>query len=390
MNNTFNAEQETPGARGALSPAGAELAISVIAQADRDHPADSVLREALRSAQGLPRTESAAVSRAVFSHFRWRGWLDPNRTPQASLRQALGFAAAFRKKPGSIPDAELLERAIPEWAKEEVAVTGDWVRSIQREPLLWIRSRASFWPEIQRELVLLHRDRLPNAGAHAGDVDLFRRVSFQSGQFELQDIASQAVGWLCAPQPGQTWWDACCGEGGKLLHLSDLMKNQGLIWASDRSLRRLAFLKKRTARAGCFNYRAVPWEGKTTLPTKTRFDGVLVDAPCSGLGTWGRNPHARWTTRPDDVHELAVVQLRLLQAAAVAVKPGGRLVYAVCTLTRKETDGVADGFERHMPGFVPEPVADPFRRPVPPKARHWFWPKDTDGNGMYVAIWRRI
>ncbi|HMO65414.1 MAG TPA: 16S rRNA (cytosine(967)-C(5))-methyltransferase, partial [Verrucomicrobiota bacterium] len=129
---------------------------------------------------------------------------------------------------------------------------------------------------------------LPDTLRYAGPLDLFRTEPFQAGRFELQDLASQLVGHLCAPQPGETWWDACAGEGGKMLHLSDLMQNRGLIWASDRSARRLAALRLRAARARCFNWRAAPWDGGLRLPTRTRFDGVLLDAPCTGLGTWGR------------------------------------------------------------------------------------------------------
>ena len=97
------------------------------------------------------------------------------------------------------------------------------------------------------------------------------------------------------------------------------------------------------SRAKLFNYRAALWDGSPRLPTKAKFDGILVDAPCSGVGTWQRNPHARWTTTPNDVAELAAVQAKLLGNIASSVKPGGRLVYAVCTLTRAETTAVARG-----------------------------------------------
>jgi 16S rRNA (cytosine967-C5)-methyltransferase len=101
------------------------------------------------------------------------------------------------------------------------------------------------------------------------------------------------------------------------------MSNEGLIWASDRAQWRLAKLKQlkqRAARAKMFNYRAALWDGGDHLPTRTLFDGVLVDAPCSGVGTWHRNPHARWTTTANDVLELAEIQKRLLAEAARAVK----------------------------------------------------------------------
>jgi 16S rRNA (cytosine967-C5)-methyltransferase len=186
------------------------------------------------------------------------------------------------------------------------------------------------------------------------------------------------------------WWDACAGEGGKLLHLSDLMQNKGLIWASDRAAWRLQKLKRRTARAKAFNYRAEHWDGGTKLPTKTKFDGILVDAPCSGVGTWQRNPHARWTTDLQDVLELAELQKRLLANVAASVKPGGKLIYSVCTLTRKETTEVAESFAASHPEF--EPMVLPMERisrALTSAATVTIWPQDLGGNGMFVAAWRR-
>jgi len=223
-----------------------------------------------------------------------------------------------------------------------------------------------------------------------GEQDLFRTREFQAGEFEIQDISSQAVGLLCAPQPGETWWDACAGEGGKTLHLSDLMENQGLLWATDRSMQRLQILKRRAARARCFNYRSAPWDGTARLPTKTKFDGVLVDAPCSGIGTWQRNPHARWTVSPADVRELAEVQKKLLAHVAAAVKPGGKLIYAACTLTRAETVEVADWFNQQAGDFEPMHLPRLWTRDQgrPASATATIWPQESEGNGMFVAGWR--
>jgi 16S rRNA (cytosine967-C5)-methyltransferase len=228
---------------------------------------------------------------------------------------------------------------------------------------------------------------VPDAIEYRGSEDLFRMPAFHAGEFEIQDIASQIVSLLCAPKPGETWWDACAGEGGKTLHLSDLMENKGMIWASDRAEWRLKRLKQRTARAKVFNYRAALWDGDARLPTKTKFDGVLVDAPCSGIGTWQRNPHARWTTTLDDVRELAEIQKQLLLNASSALKPGGKLIYAVCTLTRTETDGVADFCSQALSGFALTalPVL-PNEQPAA-SARRQIWPQQFFGNGMFVAAW---
>jgi 16S rRNA (cytosine967-C5)-methyltransferase len=186
------------------------------------------------------------------------------------------------------------------------------------------------------------------------------------------------------------------------------MRNKGLIWASDRSSRRLQVLKKRAARAAVFNFRAVPWTGGPQPPTKTRFDGILVDAPCSGIGTWQRHPHARWTVSPADVRELAAVQRQLLDRVAGSLKPGGRLVFSVCTLTRAETAEVVTAFSAAHPELQPAAVFPeagrlPSETANPPAASGeepalagssgrtsvTLWPQQLDANGMFIAAWRR-
>jgi len=165
------------------------------------------------------------------------------------------------------------------------------------------------------------------------------------------------------------------------------MENKGLIWASDRADWRLKRLKQRAARAKVFNYRAALWNGGAKLPTKTKFDGVLVDAPFSGVGTWQRNPHARWTTTLNDVRELAELQKELLLHASAAVKPGGRLIYAVCTLTRTETDAVADFCSQALREFAPIALPALPNELREASARRLILPQQFSGNGMFVAAW---
>ena len=174
-----------------------------------------------------------------------------------------------------------------------------------------------------------------------------------------------------------------------MLHLADLMENKGLIWASDRARWRLEQLKRRAARAGIFNYRSAYWDGSAALPTRTMFDGVLVDAPCSGVGTWQRNPHARWTTTEADISELSELQLKLLVHAAQRVKPAGRLLYAACTLTRPETTNVAAAFTSQARGFKRVPLADPLSPGSTAQEDLALWPQDHGGNGMFIAAWER-
>ena len=367
--------------------------MSVLGKADREHPADAVLRDELAQQAGLEQAQKTQISRMVFTYYRWKGWLDNERGVEAKLQRALELDERFRKNPFSLTVEQLRSKVVPSWVSSEMDVHDEWLRAILREPKLWLRAKKGQGRLLAKKLMGKPGNApLPDAVLYDGNRDLFQTDEFKSGQFEIQDIASQLVGWACAPKPGETWWDTCAGEGGKMLHLSDLMENKGLIWASDRAAWRLERLKQRTARAEVFNYRAATWDGGASLPTKTKFDGVLVDAPCSGLGTWQRNPHARWTASPKDVHELAQVQERLLGNAATAVKPGGKLVYSVCTLTRAETLGVVEAFNQAHVEFEPMAFSLPVEKAnsrLAPAVTKMIWPQDFGGNGMFIAAWRR-
>jgi 16S rRNA (cytosine967-C5)-methyltransferase len=386
----------------------------VLGTLTRELPADAALRRYLANSRRLGPREKRAISRAFFAYFRWLEWLDRRESAQKQVAAALELHARFAQNPASVKPEALAARAIPAWARDEVDFPVETLRQLQRDPALWLRARpgqsaalaASLGDCVPAAEYLAKRQTasgsaIPGPAAasatgnsafpipssallYTGPQDLFLTPQFHAGLFEIQDLASQLVSLACAPLPGQTWWDACAGEGGKALHLADLMANKGLLWVSDRSHRRLQLLKRRASRAKIYNYRAGHWDGSASLPTKTKFDGVLIDAPCSGLGTWQRNPHARWTTTPADVAELAVIQQNLLNNAAPGVKAGGRLLYAVCTLTRSETLSVANAFAGAHPEFEPAPV---FAEAAAPRLT--LWPHALNANGMFLAAWRR-
>ncbi len=251
------------------------------------------------------------------------------------------------------------------------------------------RGKEGTWPRSLANAGLAMRVRREMQCAMKERKIYFGRPEFHAGEFELQDISSQVVGLVCNPQPGETWWDACAGEGGKMLHLCDLMRNKGLVWASDRAMWRLQKLKRRAARARVFNYRAALWDGGNKLPTKTKFDGILVDAPCSGLGTWQRNPQARWTMTAGDVEELGAVQKQLLANAVPVLKPGGRLIYSVCTLTRAETVEVAEAITKQFAELKPMMLKNPLRPEVAATNLLWIWPQEVEGNGMFICSWEK-
>jgi 16S rRNA (cytosine967-C5)-methyltransferase len=354
-------------------------------------PADQALRESLTQSRHFTAPlERREISRAVFAYFRWWRWLEPKDSPQKQLAAAIDLQARFDKNPAAFKSEALAARAVPDWLKDEMDVPVDLLRQFQRPPALWIRTQLGSLQSVAERLghCLFPDGKLSalssqlSALSYTGLKDLYRTPEFQGGEFEIQDLASQLVSLACAPRPGETWWDACAGQGGKTMHLSDLMQNKGVVWASDRSERRLAKLKERAARAKVFNFRAAAWEGDANLPTRAKFDGVLVDAPCSGVGTWQRNPHARWTTTPKDVQELAIVQARLLNQVAGSIKPGGRVVYSVCTLTRAETTAVAGAFTASHPEFEPSSI-------LGSPSAVTLWPHELNANGMFIAIWKR-
>ncbi|HKX62248.1 MAG TPA: RsmB/NOP family class I SAM-dependent RNA methyltransferase [Verrucomicrobiae bacterium] len=362
------------------------IAATVIQQSGASSPADQCLRAELKKTRGLNQATSRLAARMVFAYYRWLGWTKPEAPVEGRVREAIQIQERFNREPDTFSDAALIEKSIPAWTADVMPVTAAWVRAIQSEPVLWLRTRPGSGEQLKSTLPHALPGPIPDSLIFEGEEDLFTTQEFQAGDFEIQDITSQIVGWLCAPKPGETWWDACAGEGGKTLHLSALMQNKGLIWASDRAEWRLNRLKQRTARARVFNYRTATWNGSDKLPTKTLFDGVLLDAPCSGLGTWQRNPHARWTTTLDDIRELAELQDKLLQAAARGVKKGGRLIYSVCTLAQAETSRVSERFGIEHPEFALEPFASPLDLAGP---NLWLWPQDWRGSGMFVTQWRK-
>jgi 16S rRNA (cytosine967-C5)-methyltransferase len=159
--------------------------------------------------------------------------------------------------------------------------------------------------------------------------------------------------------------DFCAGAGGKALAMAAAMNNKGHIVACDVSGKRLEGATRRLRRAGAFNVEPRnltserdPWVKRH----RAGFDRVLVDAPCTGTGTWRRNPDAKWTLRPEDPDELAELQRRILDSAARLVRPGGRIVYATCSLLPQENESQAERFATTHADFRPVPVADIWAR----------------------------
>lgn len=175
--------------------------------------------------------------------------------------------------------------------------------------------------------------------------NVFITRAFKEGFFEVQDQASQKVSLLLAPKVGERIADMCAGAGGKTLHLAALMKNKGTLLACDVSERKLEELKKRARRAGVSNLRVQTLENSKAIKRHNEsFDGVLIDAPCSGSGVIRRNPDSKWKLSEEEFERLLILQAEILRAYSKLVKPGGRLVYATCSLLKEENSKQIEKF----------------------------------------------
>jgi 16S rRNA (cytosine967-C5)-methyltransferase len=227
-------------------------------------------------------------------------------------------------------------------------------------------------------------------------VDAFGLSSFKEGLFEVMDEGSQRVAEAVAPPPGGRVVDACAGAGGKTLALGALMHGKGRLFAMDVAGKKLEELRRRARRAGLSNVAARAVQG-VQLPTEAKaeaWDRVLVDAPCSGLGTLRRNPEARWRMTPSDVARFPSLQLSLLVAYAPLVAVGGRLIFATCTVLRSENELVIEAFLKERPEFVPVPLKE-----VMGKARAEalgdgdtlrLFPQRQGTDGFFTAVMRRV
>lgn len=363
----------------------------VLADVSPHMPADAAIRRYFYAHKYLAPQLRRAIAQGVFIYFRWKNWVDPKASKQTQAEHALDLDARFKHNPKAIKAEALAVRAVPAWLAQEMEITPEYLRQIQRLPALWLRARPGKAGKLAETLGKCELSEFaPDSVCYQGEKDLFRTAEFHEGDFEIQDLASQLVGLAALPTAGQTWWDTCAGEGGKTLHLADMMNNKGMIWVTDRSEKRLQAFKKRSTRAQLYNHRRALWDGSARLPTKTKFDGILVDAPCSGVGTWQRNPHARWTTTMDDVKELTQVQLELLNHVAGSLKPGGRLIYAVCTLTRSETTDIAAAFSAAHPELTPSKSPLTLTGAESEDSHGLFIrPEVINGNGMYIAEWTK-
>jgi 16S rRNA (cytosine967-C5)-methyltransferase len=232
-----------------------------------------------------------------------------------------------------------------------------------------------------------------------GKPQINRSELFSGGAIEVQDEGSQLLALLTEAKRGEMVVDFCAGAGGKTLALGAMMRNTGRLYAFDVSTHRLEALKPRLARSGLSNvYPAgIAHERDERIKRLSgKIDRVLVDAPCSGLGTLRRNPDLKWRQSPQSVQELVAKQQSILASAARLVKSGGRLVYATCSLLAAENEQIAAAFSAANPDFTPLDAADVLTHQKVEGAAELvengylrLWPHRHGTDAFFAAVWQR-
>jgi 16S rRNA (cytosine967-C5)-methyltransferase len=418
-------------------------AIEVLADIEaRRRPAADALKDWGLSHRFAGSKDRAAIASLAYDALRRKasaGWIMGETTPRAIMLgmlrlqrgmepdaiAALCSGERFAPEPLTADERARLENAKLEGAPASVAGDfPDWI-----EPSLQRFFGEDLVPEMQslttrapldlrvNTLTVAAREEAHDALPHLGAVEtplspLGLRIApsedgrgpavqsepeFLKGWIEIQDEGSQLVSLLSGVRPGEQVVDLCAGGGGKTLALAAQMDNHGQIYATDNDARRLAPIHHRLARAGVRNVQVRTPRARADAVTDLdgKIDCVLVDAPCTGVGTWRRNPDAKWRLRPGSLETRRREQEAVLDRAARLVKPGGRIVYITCSILPEENDDALSAFMERHDGYTPMTIdrvleqagLGHLRNVVRPTAHGLqLTPHRTGTDGFYAAI----
>ncbi|MDQ8198073.1 RsmB/NOP family class I SAM-dependent RNA methyltransferase [Pelagicoccus enzymogenes] len=353
----------------------------------------------------------------IYTYLRYQPWLEGSYAQQDAFMDKLICLAAPTseiqtlyptlkdRKPLEIPvdhrylalDREIddLPQLVPDWfaSHTERAIGPKSLLQLVTRPPLWLRIqkdpredllqrlRAGASPE-QADQIAKH-PLVPDCLHAPADFPLANHPCYVEGYVEIQDISSQILLHLLKDAPKGHWLDACAGAGGKTLQLANLLKPYGKVDAYDKRTAALRELQSRAKRSGLANIGVLDQR-----PTAGAYDGVLVDAPCSGSGTWRRHPYLMRQTSEESVFDYAKTQLAILKSYAPLVKDGGVLVYSTCSLSRHENQAVQEQFLAAYKDFCHQPLSPRFG--YEDKGRGiTVYPEDHNGDGLYVATFRK-
>lgn len=402
-----------------------------------DHPADAIVSRFFRDHRSLGPRERATLAETVYAVLRKKLLFDhfaPSGSGPKERRLAiLGFygprdflksALTEQEKKwldqcDQIKEADLMERHrhnLPEWLVQPLKdqLPGDfWLlaESLNQGAGLDLRVNAlsAKRADVQKELAKAGIKSVPTPYSPwglrlEGKPALNKLDAFTRGAIEVQDEGSQLLALLLDAKRGEMVVDFCAGAGGKTLAIGAAMRSTGRLYAFDTSAHRLDALKPRLARSGLSNVHpaAIAHERDDRIKRLAgKIDRVLVDAPCSGLGTLRRNPDLKWRQSLKSVEELAVLQLAILQSAARLLKPGGRLVYATCSILPQENEAIAQAFSEANSEFAPLEAGEIMSTLKVEDAEKLcsggesgrkylrLWPHRHHTDGFFAAVWQK-
>lgn len=403
-----------------------------------DHPADATVSRFFRDHRGLGPRERATLAETVYTVLRKKQLFDhfsPSGSGPKERRLAiLGFygpgdflRSALTEQEVNWLDqcekvnvADLMERHrhnLPEWLVQPLKdQLGEefWplVDSFNKGAGLDLRVNAlnSKRSDVQKELAQLGIKALstpfsPSGLRIAGKPALNKTDAFMRGALEVQDEGSQLLAMLLDAKRGEMVVDFCAGAGGKTLAIGAAMRSTGRLYAFDTSAHRLDSFKSRQARSGLSNVHPAVIAHERDDRVKRlsgKIDRVLVDAPCTGLGTLRRNPDLKWRQSPEGVQEMVIKQTSILESAARLLKSGGRLVYATCSVLPAENEAIAEAFTERHNDFLVLNVGEILSELKVDGAASLcsggdeglrflrLWPHRHQTDGFFAAVWQKI
>lgn len=319
-------------------------AADVVLMRTPDHAA---VHAAVELARATEATRAGGMVNAVLRALA-RGWQGV-ALPEMARGQQAALAVKYSHPPW------LVGEMLAAYGVEQVE---PWLAANQQEPPLALRVNTlkTDFEEVA-ELLASHAQSIEPHPLSAESMLLtgvkgrpMELPGFSQGKWQMQDPAGTAVSTLLGVSPGMRVLDMCAGTGGKTGHLAQLMQNQGKLWAVDTSPGRVKALHQNLGRLGTKGV-TIRQADALELDPEHKFDAILIDAPCTGLGTCGRRPDVRWRRTLQDAHHLSKLQLKLCQKAAELLKPGGAMLYVTCTITRAENQGVIERLLAAQPGL---------------------------------------
>ncbi|MEH1941549.1 MAG: 16S rRNA (cytosine(967)-C(5))-methyltransferase [Nostoc sp.] len=326
------------------------------------------------------------------------------------LRQYIRLAEKIKKDPLQLPEIPVerlgILHSFPDWIIQVwleqlgLAETEKLCEWMNQSPTIDLRInplRTSI-EEVEAALqsvgILVRRiPDLPQALRLIGSAGSIQKLpGFKEGWWTVQDSSAQLVSHLLDPQPGEVVIDACAAPGGKTTHMAELMGDKGKIWACDRTSSRLRKLQENSQRLNLQSIQMYTGDSRHFKQFQNTADRVLLDAPCSGLGTMHRHADARWRQTPESVRELSVLQKELLAHTSTFVKPGGVLVYATCTLHPAENEEVISTFLAESPYWqIESPKGFELPDSTHSTPQGWFkvWPHRQDMDGFFMVRLRK-